>query len=168
MLATKRPGGLIVSCFDFIASEQLKVDLDLESVEKILKSLYTHDNSEDLLIRVIDGACSNDFFKNAIHDKINEILDLFLKYLNVNRPTDSLFELLQPNQTENSEKKYMSPQKHMVQVIAKLNCDGCFKNCSQKVISEIINISLEFLNSQDNAEYFVYTMEALLNQGLFE
>lgn len=136
----KEAGRFIASCFDFIASEQLKVDLDFESVETILKSLYKHDNSEDLLIRVIDGACSNDFFKNASQDKINEILNLFLKYSNVNHPIDSLLEFVQPSQTENAEKKYMSPRKHMVQVITKLNCDGCFKNCTQSQISNILDI----------------------------
>ena len=124
---SKEAGGFIASCFDFIASEQLKVDLDFESVEKILGALYKHDNSQDLLIRVIDGVCFNDFFKNASQYTINEILNLFLKYSNVNHPADSLFEFLQPSQTENAEKKYMSPQEHMVQVIARLNCDGCFK-----------------------------------------
>ena len=136
----KEAGRFVASCFDFIASEQLKVDLDFESIEKILKSLYKHDNSQDFLISVIDGACFNGFFKNASQDKIDEILNLFLKYSNVNHPTDSLFEFLQPNQTENAEKKYMPPQKHMVQVIAKLNCDGCFKNSTQSQISNILDI----------------------------
>ena len=164
----KEAGRFVASCFDFIASEQLKVDLDFESVEKILKSLYKHDNSEDLLISVIDGACFNDFFKNASQDKINEILNIFLKYSNVNHPADSLVEFLQPNQTENAEKKYMSPQKHMVQVIAKLNCEGRFKNCTQSQISNILDIFSNYFSIPVVGKDAIDVINNLIINGCFE
>lgn len=164
----KEAGRFVASCFDFIAFEQFKVDLDFESVEKILKSLYKHDDSEDLLISVIDGACFNDFFKNASQDKINEILDLFLKYSNFNQPTDSFFESLQSSQTENAEKKYMSPQKHMVQVIAKLNCDGCFKNCTQSQISDILDIFSNYFSFPFVVKDAIDVINNLIINGCFE
>ena len=164
----EKAGRFVASCFDFIASEQLNVNLDFESVEKILKSLYKHENNEDSLISVIDGACFCGFFKNASHDKINDILNIFLKYTNINQVNDLFCEYIKPIEIKNFEKSCVLPQKHMVRVIARLNSDGCFKNHTQIQISNILDIFSHYFSLPVSGKDAIDVINDLIINDCFE